>query len=51
VDTVNGMLENVLDNDVEVLEVPGCSNCPQVIKDGADMAIDRSSSKSANSSR
>ena len=50
-DTVNGMLENVLDKEVDVLEVPGWSNCPHVINAGADMAIDRSSSKSANSSR
>lgn len=51
VDTVNGMFVNVLDNEVDVLEPCEGSDCPHVIKEGAEIAIDLSSNKSANSSR
>ena len=53
-DTVNGMFENVFDSEVEVLEAPGggFNDAEEVvIKEGADIAMDLSSSKSANSSR
>lgn len=53
VDTVNGMFVNVAEvRELEVLEaIDGSTWPPHVIREGADIAIDLSSSKSANSSR